>query len=71
LFASEIKALFANPRVPRKLDRASIATKLFGITHPGDTSFSTIREVKLGPYLAVSATKICEHPYWSPSLVDT
>jgi asparagine synthase (glutamine-hydrolysing) len=71
LFASEIKALFTNPRVARKLDHASIATKLFGITHPGDTSFSTIREVKPGSYLEVSATKICEQPYWSPSLVDT
>jgi asparagine synthase (glutamine-hydrolysing) len=70
LFASEIKALFANPRVPRKLDHASIATKLFGITHPGNTSFSTIREVKPGSYLEVSATRISEQPYWSPSLVD-
>jgi asparagine synthase (glutamine-hydrolysing) len=48
VFASEIKGLFANPRVPRRLDYASVATKLIGITHPGNTSFSAIREVKAG-----------------------
>jgi asparagine synthase (glutamine-hydrolysing) len=71
LFASEIKALFANPRVPRKLDNSSIATKLFGITLPGSTSFSAIREVKPGAYLEVTASKILEQPYWSPSLEVT
>jgi asparagine synthase (glutamine-hydrolysing) len=68
LFASEIKALFANPRVPRTLDHATIATKLFGITHPGNTSFSNIREVRPGCYLEMSETKSSEQPYWSPSL---
>ena len=65
VFASEIKALFANPRVPRTLDHASLATKLFGITLPGDTAFSTIREVKPASYLELSSTGIAEQPYWS------
>ncbi len=69
-FASEIKALFTDPRIARKLDHASIATRLFGISHPGNTSFSNIREVKPGSYLEVSATTISEQSYWSPSLPD-
>jgi asparagine synthase (glutamine-hydrolysing) len=47
-FGSEIKAIFADPGVPRRLDNATIATKLFGITLPGSSSFSGIREVKPG-----------------------
>jgi asparagine synthase (glutamine-hydrolysing) len=68
VFASEIKALFANPRVPRKLDNASLATKLCGITLPGNTAFSTIREVKPGSYVEFKANRISEQPYWSPKL---
>jgi asparagine synthase (glutamine-hydrolysing) len=67
-FASEIKALFANPRVPRTLDNASLATKLCGITLPGNTAFSTIREVKPGSYVELNANRISEQTYWSPRL---
>jgi asparagine synthase (glutamine-hydrolysing) len=65
LFASEIKGLFANPRVPRVLDNASVATTLFGLTFPGTTAFSTIRQVKPGHYVAISAGEILEKSYWS------
>ena len=67
-FASEIKALFANPRVPRALDNRSVATKLFGITIPGATAFSTIHDVKPGAYLEISASGISERPYSIPRL---
>lgn len=70
-FASEIKALFANPRIPRALDNGSVATKLFGITIPGATAFSTIRDVKPGAYLELSATGISEHPYVIPRLLPS
>jgi asparagine synthase (glutamine-hydrolysing) len=65
VFGSEIKALFANPRVPRALDNDALAMKLFGITLPGNTTFSTIREVKPGSYLELTAAKVSEQPYWS------
>jgi asparagine synthase (glutamine-hydrolysing) len=65
LFASEIKALFANRAVPRALDNGSVATTLFGLTFPGTTAFSTIREVKPGCYVEISANGISERPYWS------
>ena len=64
-FASEIKALFANPRVLRMFDDASIANRLCGVTLPGSTAFSTVREVKPGFYLEASAIRISEQPYWS------
>jgi asparagine synthase (glutamine-hydrolysing) len=67
-FSSEIKALFVNPRIPRMLDKASIANKLCGITLPGSTAFSTIREVKPASYLEVSALRVSEQPYWSLKL---
>ena len=68
LFASEIKAIFAHGDAPRELDKSSIATKLFGIPLPGSTSFSGIREVKPGCYLEISAGKILEQPFWSPTM---
>jgi asparagine synthase (glutamine-hydrolysing) len=68
LFASEIKPIFAHGDAPRELDKSSIATKLFGITVPGSTPFCGIREVKPGCYLEVSAGKIVERPYWSPTM---
>jgi asparagine synthase (glutamine-hydrolysing) len=67
-FASEIKALFANPDVPRALDNQSVATKLFGITIPGTTAFSSIRDVKPGAYLELTASGISEQGYSIPRL---
>ena len=65
VFASEIKALFANPGVERKFDYAGLAGKLFGLTVPGNTAFRSIREVKPASYLQLTANKISEHPYWT------
>ena len=67
-FASEIKALFANPRIPRALDNEAVATKLFGITIPGATAFSKIRDVKPGTFLSLSRSGISEEPYAIPRL---
>jgi asparagine synthase (glutamine-hydrolysing) len=50
-FASEIKGLLANPGVPRRLDYPAIATTLFGLTVPGTSAFSSIKEVKPGGYV--------------------
>lgn len=64
VFGSEIKALFANPRVARNLDYAGLAGRLFGLTVPGRTAFRSIREVKPASYLQLTAVEISEHPYW-------
>jgi asparagine synthase (glutamine-hydrolysing) len=65
VFGSEIKALFANPRVARELDYAGLAGRLFGLTVPGNTAFRSIREVTPASYLQLTADKISEHPYWT------
>jgi asparagine synthase (glutamine-hydrolysing) len=70
LFGSEIKALLANPKVPRAFDNASLASKLFGITIPGSTAFSTIREVKPASFVEMSAAGISERPYWNLRLEE-
>ncbi len=70
VFASENKALLANPKVPRALDNASLASKLFGIAIPGDTAFLTVREVKPASYVELSASGISERPYWDLRLEE-
>jgi asparagine synthase (glutamine-hydrolysing) len=64
-FASEIKALFAHPRVPRAFDRDSLATSLFGLTFPGATAFAGIRAVKPGCYVEINGNGVAEKSYWS------
>jgi asparagine synthase (glutamine-hydrolysing) len=68
LFASEIKALFANQGVPRALNHASLATTLFGLTFPGNTAFSAIHAVKPGCYVEIREAGVTERPYWSLQL---
>ena len=68
LFASEIKGLFANPRMPRRLDYPALATTLFGLTFPGTTAFSSIREVKPGCCVEIGDGSVAEKPYWSLQL---
>jgi asparagine synthase (glutamine-hydrolysing) len=64
VFGSEIKALLANPKVPRALDKASLGSKLLGITPAGETAFLTIREVKPASYLEIRSSGTSERPYW-------
>jgi asparagine synthase (glutamine-hydrolysing) len=68
IFASEAKAIFADARVPRNLNKAALAAKLFGIALPGRSSFSDISEVKPGCYVELSETAMSERSYWSPTL---
>jgi asparagine synthase (glutamine-hydrolysing) len=67
-FASEIKGLFGDPRIARALDPATVAAKLFGITLPGNTTFSGIREVKPAAYVEFGTAGLSERPYWSLQL---
>jgi asparagine synthase (glutamine-hydrolysing) len=68
IFASEAKAIFTDARVPRDLDKAALAARIFGVALPGKTSFSAISEVRPGCYVELSATGISERSYWSPTL---
>jgi len=68
LFASEIKALLADPRVPRRPDaRAFDQVFTYWSVLPGRTMFEGIREVPAGHYLVVEPGETVFTPtqYWS------
>lgn len=64
VFASEIKAIFQHPEVPRRLDRSSIFHTLHGLLLPGVTAFEGVHSVEPGCMLRVSRSGITRHRYW-------
>lgn len=69
LFASEIKALFAHPSVPRELDLAGIR-QVFALWHtvPPRTAFAHISELPPGHSLVVTAGNVRVQRYWQLDL---
>lgn len=66
LFASEIKALFACPQVPRRLDPQALDQIFtFWTTLPGKTAFRNIHELPPGHYLHLKNGTADVRPYWS------
>ncbi len=66
LFASEIKALFADPRVPRALNSARLAEYLaFRSLADEETMFAGVREVMPGTMLILEGGRRTERRYWS------
>jgi asparagine synthase (glutamine-hydrolysing) len=73
VFASEIKALFADPAVPRRLDRGAMSGYLtFGYVPTPRTFFEGVRSLPPGHVLTVepSGEPRIER-YWSPPLAGT
>lgn len=70
-FASEIKALFANPAVPRELDLTGMR-QVFTLWHtvPPRTAFSRIFELPPGHSLVVTEKGICHRPHWQFDLCE-
>jgi asparagine synthase (glutamine-hydrolysing) len=68
IFASEIKAIFADPRVPRSLDAAGLA-ELFSFWCPvaPRTPFAGISELPPGQFAVVEEGRMQCAQYWSPS----
>jgi asparagine synthase (glutamine-hydrolysing) len=68
LFASEIKAIFADPRVPRRFDPAGLA-ELFAFWCPVDprTTFAGISELPPGHYAVWHVGRMERQPFWSLS----
>ncbi len=65
LFASEIKALFCEPSLPRELDPVVLSQIFtFWAPLPGYTPFKQIKELKPGHYLLVSKGTVTEKAYW-------
>jgi len=66
IFASEVKAIFAAPVVPRAMDPCSIDQIFtFWTVLPGNTAFSGVREVLPGHYLRVSKGELLSTQYYS------
>jgi asparagine synthase (glutamine-hydrolysing) len=69
LFASEIKALFAEERVPRALNRARLGEYLaFRSVVGEDTLFEHVRELMPGTLLALQGGRRTERRYWRPQV---
>ncbi|OIJ24096.1 asparagine synthase (glutamine-hydrolyzing) [Nocardioides luteus] len=68
LFASEVKALYASPDVPRELDPAGLdqVLTLWSAVAPR-TVFREISQVPPGSYLTFREGREVEHRYWAPS----
>jgi asparagine synthase (glutamine-hydrolysing) len=65
LFGSEIKAIFADPRVPRRLDRQTLVD-VFTCWAPldGATSFEGIRQLPAGHFMVFSRAGLKVQLYW-------
>jgi asparagine synthase (glutamine-hydrolysing) len=67
-FGSELKALFANPEVPRHINAQGVYHQLMQTIVPGTTAFDTIHQVKPGHVLVIERKggrfQITDHRYW-------
>ncbi len=71
IFASEIKAIFSLPHIPRAFDAAAIDQIFtFWTTLPGKTAFQNICELPPGHWLAVKNGKIHIQKWWSVPFVS-
>lgn len=67
LFASEIKALFADPRLPREIDpKALDQIFTFWMTVPPRTAFRGVSELEPGHFMVVEGGRRRIERYWDP-----
>ena len=65
VFASEIKAIFANQEIPREIDTSALDEIFtFWTTLPGRTVFKDILELPPGHYLKIANNQIQINKYW-------
>ncbi|GAB2456376.1 asparagine synthase (glutamine-hydrolyzing) [Xylanimonas ulmi] len=71
LFASEVKAIFADPQVRRAFDPTGLdqAMTLWSPVAPR-TVFDGVRQVPPGTYLVVRGGAAHEHRYWEPTFPE-
>jgi asparagine synthase (glutamine-hydrolysing) len=66
-FASEVKALFQLPEVPRQLNMsAMMQTLTFWAPIPGESPFQNVHEVKPGHLMSITKERTEEKRYWRP-----
>jgi asparagine synthase (glutamine-hydrolysing) len=69
IFASEIKALFVDPSVPRALNEPRLAEYLTYRSIAGDeTLFADIREVEPGTLMVLDGDRVETRRYWTPEI---
>ena len=66
LFASEVKALFEDDRVPRELDPTGLTAAIAVADTPGRTPFKGVKQVLHSHYLRLNLDTLeyTEHRYW-------
>jgi len=70
-FGSEIKAIFADPKVPRRLDLKGLdETFTWWTSAPPRTLFEGINELEAGTYLEVSDGRVVPGRYWQMSFPE-
>ena len=68
IFSSEVKGIFALPRVPRKISKDYLCGPLFGAFPPAVSAFEGIQCLKPGHYLCIDRKgQQSEHRYWRQS----
>jgi asparagine synthase (glutamine-hydrolysing) len=72
IFASESKALLADPATPAKLDITALSDYLHLLSIPDPRSiFGDVRKLQPGHYLVITTRGVKEEPYWSlPVSID-
>lgn len=71
LFGSEVKALFADPAVPRELDRAGLDQAFtFWTTVAPRTPFAGVRQVPPGCYVVVGDSDETVRRWWEPTFPE-
>ena len=69
IFASEIKALFVDPSVPRALNEPRLAEYLTYRSVAGEeTLFADIREVEPGTVMVLDGDRVEKRRYWTPEV---
>ncbi len=67
VFASEVKALFEHPDVPRELDRIGLDQVFtFWSTVAPRTAFRDVQQLAPGTYATFRLGELSHHTYWSP-----
>ena len=71
-FASEIKSIFCEPSIPRRIDFKGL-DEIFTwwTTAPPRTAFENINELEAGTYLQIKDGKISADRYWSMDFPET
>ncbi|MFZ5979411.1 MAG: asparagine synthase (glutamine-hydrolyzing) [Candidatus Zixiibacteriota bacterium] len=71
-FASEIKSLFCEPSLPRRLDLKGLEEIFtWWTTSPPRTAFEKINELAAGHYLELKNGQVITAPYWQMTFPET